>query len=54
MAGVGNVQVNGVTCRERRWGAGILMGGGIRGEKIKRSRKRLRQVGRGARIICNK
>ena len=31
----------------------LLMRGGSRGEKIKLSRKRLRQVGQGARIICN-
>ena len=31
----------------------LLMGGSSREEKIKRSRKRRRQVGRGDRMSCN-
>ena len=57
--GVGDIQVDGIMCQERRWGAGInercgddnrYLWGSVGGRETKRYRKRLRQVGWGARI----
>ena len=60
MVGVGNIQVDGVPFRERRWVAGVTercgdnnrySWGAVAGEEMKQPRKWLRQVERGGIII---